>query len=111
MSSVQDINDKFNSRMVNLGTSKSRPANPFASRSNHTTESLTIERNMTPEVTATSTLGTIYTGGNVFGSVEHVVDTKSEQYVNFSTRAITHPRENLRYKTTGKIPTDGTREK
>lgn len=111
---VEDINAKFNSRLVRvdaLGAQKARPVNPFANRSAHDSVSLEAERNMAPEVSALTKVGAVYGGGSIFGSVERVVDTKIEQMVLFDTRAINHPRMGLRLHTTSRIPTDGTREK
>lgn len=111
---VQDINDKFESRMVRvdvLGANKARPVNPFANRSSHDSWSVSNERNMAPEVSALTKVGAVYGGGAVFGSLERVVDTKIEQMVLFDTRAITHPSTGLRLHTTNKLPSDITNEK
>ena len=111
---IAAIDEKFNSRMTRTdiaSTQNVRPVNPFAGRSSHNSASLEAERGMAPEVSALTKVGAVYGQGGVFGSIEKVVDTKEEQYIQLNKRNITHPDSGIRLHTTGKLPTDGTRVK
>jgi len=108
------IDDHFTARMVRtdaLGAGKPRPVNPFANRSAHSSSSVQSERSFAPEVSVLPKVGAVYEQPGVFGTIEKVVDTKEEQYIMLDDRNINHPSSGKQLHTTGKLPTDATREK
>lgn len=104
-SSVQDIDNKFTSRLTRLDKmTGGRPVNPFATASSKTPWSSVFEDTLKPEVTATSKLGAVYQG--------HVVDTKIEEGVKFDRYTVhTNPKAGYKLHTTGRMPVEHTREK
>lgn len=104
-STVQDIDDKFTSRLTRPDKmTGGRPINPFATTSSQTPKSSFFEDMLKPEVTATTKLGTVYQG--------HVVDTKFNQDVKFDRYSVqTNPKAGHKLHTTTRMQVVHTREK
>ena len=103
-STVNDINDKFDQRLVRTDNKHARPVNPFAKVSSQDSVAKFRENLFRPQVSETMKLGNVYQG--------HVVETKFEDTVLFDERSVhTNPKAGLIKFTPNRLAVEHTREK
>ena len=102
-STVNDINDKFDQRLVRTDNQE-RPVNPFAQISSKDSVAKFRENLFKPEVSEVMKLGNIYQG--------RIVETKFEDTVLLDERAVhTNPKAGLIKFTPNRLDVEHTREK